>query len=112
MKSRAIGETSTELGNAVLALVKNRTAKERLARDIECHFRQPLRRIKEFVGLKTAERGEGITGIPLCDRNDVVRLWIELEFTLEKILEHEFVAQLGHVRDRSDVLGDLRPALE
>src|SRR5256885_13421677 len=112
VESRSVGEASAELPNAVLAFVKNRTAKERLPRDIERDFRQPLGRIKKIVCLKTPERGDGVGRIPLRYRDDVVGLRIDLEFALEEVLEEIGITQLGNVRDPRDVVGEFRATLK
>src|SRR5437588_1377037 len=100
-----------QLRQSRFAFVKYRAAKDREAFDIEDYFREPLGGFEKLIRLETAERGEGVVRIHFRHRHDIVRLRIDLEFALEKILENEFVAQFCHVRDPDDVLRKLRPAL-
>src|SRR4051812_41763747 len=112
MESRAILEAAAQLPDGVLTLIKNRTAKERLAPDVERHFGKALRRFEKIVGLKAGQPGERVIGAPLRYRHNIVRLRIEPELALEKILQNVGVAQLGDVCDAGDGLGKVRPALK
>src|SRR4051812_44922652 len=102
---RAIRKAAMEIGEARFALVKNRPAKQRSSSDIERNFRQPLGCLKEVVRLKTGNPRERVIRVVLSDRDDVVRLRVDLKFALEKILEDVLVAQLCAVSDGVDVLG-------
>src|SRR5204863_3953883 len=93
---------STQLGEARFALVENRSAEERQAFYIQRHFRQTFRCLEEIVRLEPPDRGQRVVRICFRDRDDVVRLRIQLKLALEKILEDEFVAELGDVRDAGD----------
>src|SRR5204862_6412677 len=90
---RIFREPAMEVRDTGLALVKDRAVEDRHPFDVEHDFGQSRRRFKEFIGLEAANRGERIIRMALGYRNDVVRLRIELEFTLEKILENKLVAE-------------------
>src|SRR6478609_3521784 len=92
VKSRAILKAAAKVPDGRLTFVKNRTAKERLARNIERHFGKALRGLEKIVRLKARQPGERVIGAPLRYRHDIVRLRIETELALEKILQNVGVA--------------------
>ena len=76
-----------QLRKSRFAFVKNRSAKDREAFHIEHYFREPLGLLEEVIRLETPDGGQGVIWIRFRHRDDVIRLRIQLELALEKVLE-------------------------
>src|SRR5207244_576809 len=105
LKAGILSESAMKIRNASLAFVKDRAAKKGVPFNVEHNFRQTLGLLKEFIRLKSRDRGQSIERIRFCDRNHVVRNRVDPEFALVKVLHHKRIAQLGNVDDTVNISG-------
>jgi hypothetical protein len=101
-----------QIGETGFAFVKYRPAKERVPFDVEYDFRLAFRGGEEIVRLKTLDPGEGENRVYFCQRYYVVWNRINPKLSLEKILHHVLVTQLGDVGDAIDGVGEIRVVLD
>src|SRR6266404_4023332 len=112
LDTRTFRELEPQIGKAGLAFVKYRPAKERVPFDVEYHFRLAFRSGEEIVCLKKLDPGEGKNRVYFCHRDHIVWNRINPKFSLEEILHHVLVTQLGDVGDAIDGVGEIRVVLE
>ena len=103
---RTLRKRASEISEAGLAFVENWAAENRLPGDVERHFRQAFGCLEKIVRLKARERGQGVVRTHFVQRDDVVRVRIEPELGLEKILEDKLVAELGDIDQAGNVLSE------
>src|SRR5437764_6126470 len=80
--------------------------------DVEHNFRLTFRGGEKTVGLKTLDPGEGENRVYFCKRYHIVWNRINPKFSLEKVLHHVLVTELGDVGDAIDAVGEIRVVLE
>ena len=85
-------EIAMQIGNSGLTFIENRTIENRRPFHIEHDFREALGRIEEAISLETCDGGQRVNRIGFGNRNDIVRLRINPEFALIKILHDEGIA--------------------
>ena len=80
-----------QIRDSGFTFIENWTVKDRGPFHVEHHFGQALGCIEETIGLESGDGGQRINGIGFGNRNNIVRLRINPELTLIKILHDEGV---------------------
>src|SRR4029077_14436145 len=112
LDTRPFWEFYPQIGKAGFAFVKYRPAKQRVPFDVEYHFRLTFRGGEEIVCLKTLDPGKGENRVYLCQCHHIVGHRINPKFSLEEVLHHVLVTQLGNVGDTVDGVGEIRVVLK
>src|SRR5205807_9781456 len=84
-------EIAMQIRNSGFTFVENRAIENRRPFHIQHYFREALRCIEEAIGLETRDGGQRVNRISFGNRNDIVRLRINSELALIKILHDEGV---------------------
>src|SRR5206468_281246 len=66
LETGVLGKLEPQICKAGLTFIKDRTAKKRVALDVQYHFRLAFRGSEEVVRLKTLDAGESENRICLC----------------------------------------------
>ena len=72
--------------------------------DVQHHFRLAFSCGEKLIRLETFDRREGVKRIRLCHRDHIVRNGIDAELTLEEVLHHVLVTQLGEIDEAVDII--------
>ena len=75
-----------------------------MAFDVQYHFRLAFSCGEKLVRLKALDGRQGIKRVRLCHREHIVRNRIDAELTLEEVLHHVLVTQLGQIGDAVNVI--------
>src|SRR5678815_403116 len=95
LETRPPGELQSQVSKASLALIKDRSAKKAMAFDVQYNFRLTFCCSEKLVCLKTLDRSDGIKRICLRYRDYIIRNRIHAKLTLEEVLHHVLVTELG-----------------
>ena len=101
-----------QVGKPGFSFVKYRATEERVPFDVEHHFRLPFGSGEEIVRLKTFDPGERENGVYFSQRHDVVWTRINPKFSLEEVLHHVLVTELGDIGETIDGIGKFRVVLD
>src|SRR5438045_9375911 len=80
--------------------------------DVEHNFRLTFRGGEKTVGLKTLDPSEGENRVYFCKRYHIVWNRINPKFSLEKVLHHVLVNELGNVGQAIDGIGEIGVVVE
>src|SRR5215831_19916498 len=91
LDTRILRKFQPQIGKAGFAFVKYWRAKDRLAFDVEHHFRLTFGSRKEIVRLETLDPGESEIRIYFGHCDHIVRDGINSKLALEEVLHHVLV---------------------
>ena len=72
--------------------------------DVQYHFRLAFCCSEKLVRLKTLDSRQGVKRVRLCHREHIVRNGIDAKLTLEEVLHHVLVTQLGEIGDAINIV--------
>src|SRR5215471_9994386 len=91
LDTRILRKFQPQIRKAGFAFVKYWRAKDRLAFDVEYHFRLTFRSREEIVRLKALNPGKSEVRVNLCHCDYIVRNRINSKLALEEVLHHVLV---------------------
>src|SRR4030095_1148184 len=97
------------MSKAGLAFIKNGSAKKPVTFDVQYYFRRTFCRSEKLIRLKTLNACQSEERVRFGQAEDVVWNRINAKLTLEEVLHHVSVSQLGQVRYSENVSSNIRP---